>query len=60
MSIEKKLCVICAWRESCKKKFSAGSGKINCPDFSKDASMNNLKEENYEDTDSKFAKKNSR
>ena len=59
MSIEKKLCVICAWRESCKKKFSVESGKINCPDFSKDVSMNNFKEENYETADSKFVKKNS-
>jgi len=36
---EKKLCVICAWRENCQKKFKIGEGKINCPDFCEDLKL---------------------
>ncbi len=36
MSTDRQLCSICAWRKDCKKKFSMGDGKLNCPDFSED------------------------
>ena len=45
---ERKLCVICAWRETCKKKFSL-EGKMHCPDFSKDLTIK--KEYEYERKD---------
>jgi len=37
---EVKLCVVCAWREFCQKKFqiSRQTGK-NCPDFVRDLSL---------------------
>jgi hypothetical protein len=39
MSTDRKLCTICAWRKDCKKKFSLGEGKLNCPDFAKDLKL---------------------
>jgi hypothetical protein len=38
MSDKIELCVICAWRENCKKKFSLKAGR-RCPDFSKDLTI---------------------
>ncbi len=43
---ERKICVVCAWRESCAKKFSLGEGKINCPDFCKDLNIKNIEDPN--------------
>lgn len=34
-----EICVICAWRESCKKKFSISGRDIHCPDFSEDHTL---------------------
>ena len=35
-----KICVVCAWRENCQKKYSiAKSGTVNCPDFTRDLSI---------------------
>ncbi len=36
MAKNRQMCVICAWRENCKKKFSYKDGQLNCPDFSED------------------------
>ena len=44
MSDKKELCVICAWRENCQKKFSLKAGQ-RCPDFSKDYSIKEEPEE---------------
>lgn len=38
MRSEKELCVVCAWRETCQKKFSLPAGRI-CPEFSRDLSL---------------------
>lgn len=38
MRSEKELCVVCAWRETCQKKFSLPAGR-SCPEFSKDLSL---------------------
>jgi hypothetical protein len=35
---KKTICVVCAYRESCQKKFSAQKGR-NCPDFERDLSI---------------------
>ena len=47
MAEERKLCVICAWRENCTKKFSLGlgEGKLHCSDFTKD--LNNYQYDEY-------------
>ncbi|MBN2333494.1 MAG: hypothetical protein JXO49_11110 [Deltaproteobacteria bacterium] len=33
---EKTLCVVCAWREDCRKKFRVSAGDAHCPDFCRD------------------------
>jgi hypothetical protein len=43
MTLEKKLCAVCAWRRNCQKKFSSSSsgvsGALYCSDFTKDLSI---------------------
>ena len=51
MDDERKLCVICAWRETCNKKFSLGEGKLHCPDFCKDLKIEG--EEEYNETENR-------
>lgn len=34
---ERTLCIVCAWRETCQKKFSfSSSGNVKCPDYTRD------------------------
>ena len=33
------ICAICAWRETCNKKFSMSGKDANCSDFVKDVSI---------------------
>jgi hypothetical protein len=33
------ICVICAWRATCQKKFSVSGRDVTCADFSKDISI---------------------
>lgn len=39
MSTKQEICIICAWRETCQKKFSISGKDIRCPDFVKDLSI---------------------
>jgi hypothetical protein len=42
MGTEKRYCSICAWRESCRKRYSIAtdaSGCVRCPDYSRDLSI---------------------
>lgn len=34
-----EICVICAWRATCQKKFSVSGKNIHCPDFVRDISL---------------------
>ncbi len=45
------ICAVCAWRETCNKRFSMSGKDITCPDFVKDVSIKKDKEE--EDTEKK-------
>ncbi len=36
MKIKKDICIVCAWRENCQKKFSVSGRDIRCPDFVRD------------------------
>jgi hypothetical protein len=39
---EKKLCVLCAWRENCQKRFIISTdqlGNVQCPDYCRDVSI---------------------
>lgn len=47
MSGDAEICVVCAWRASCQKKFSISGKNIRCPDFVKDISIKE-KSENKE------------
>ena len=35
----KNLCVVCAWRQNCQKKFKLSPGTVRCPDFSRDLNL---------------------
>ncbi len=49
MSDDRTICVICAWRQNCNKKFSMdGATTTRCPDFTKDLT---LKDHQSESTD---------
>lgn len=49
MNSEKTICVICAWRQTCNKKFSMdGSTTTRCPDFTRDVTLKTHETENEE------------
>ncbi len=35
-------CAVCAWRETCAKRFSVSDGGARCPDFSRDITIKDL------------------
>ena len=35
----RQFCAVCAWRESCNRKFCVADGGAHCPDFSRDVSL---------------------
>lgn len=37
-------CTVCAWRETCNKKFCVTDGGARCPDFSRDVSIKDIEE----------------
>jgi hypothetical protein len=39
MASSVEMCAICAWRETCNKKFSLSGRDVHCPDFSEDVSI---------------------
>ena len=41
----KQHCMICAWRETCAKRFSVSDSGSRCPDFCRDISIKNLDDE---------------
>jgi len=42
METERTLCVVCAWRKDCQKKFLKSQDvTLKCPDFSRDLSIKN-------------------
>ncbi|MCD6133297.1 MAG: hypothetical protein J7J16_03130 [Deltaproteobacteria bacterium] len=53
MSREKSLCAICAWREVCKKRFLYKGIVLNCPDFVRDVTIKEEKEDNEDATEDK-------
>ncbi len=44
MTVKKDICVVCAWRADCQKKFSISGKDIRCPDFIRDVSLPEEKE----------------
>ncbi|UCG78537.1 MAG: hypothetical protein JSV21_01505 [Nitrospirota bacterium] len=45
------ICIICAWRATCQKKFSLSGKNIHCADFSKDLSIKTEVEGEKEEQD---------
>lgn len=43
MKTGKETCALCAWRETCQKKFSVSGRDVRCPEFARDL---RIKEEN--------------
>jgi hypothetical protein len=39
MAEQVEICVVCAWRATCQKKFSLCGKNIRCPDFVKDVAL---------------------
>jgi hypothetical protein len=48
MSSKKDICIVCAWRADCQKKFSVSGRDVRCPDFVKDLSLPKDDEEKEE------------
>ncbi len=54
MKSEPEICILCAWREKCQKKFSVSGKDIRCPDFVRDLSIKEVeKKEDKEDKEKK-------
>jgi hypothetical protein len=34
-----QFCAVCAWRQTCAKKFSVPDGGARCPDFTRDVTI---------------------
>lgn len=43
-------CAVCAWRESCAKRFSVSDGGSRCPDFSRDITIKSLDDDETAET----------
>ena len=43
------ICAVCAWRETCKKKFSISGKDLRCPDFARDVTIKEKTEEDKEE-----------
>lgn len=39
MSATQTICAVCAWRETCKKKFSVSGKDLRCAEFVRDVSI---------------------
>jgi len=39
MSTEKDICLVCAWRADCQKRFSAKTSGFRCPHFVRDITL---------------------
>jgi Uma2 family endonuclease len=49
MSKKADICVVCAWRADCQKKFSISGRDMRCPDFVRDVSLPEDEEEQKEE-----------
>lgn len=47
------ICAICAWRETCQKKFSVSGRSMHCPDFVRDVTIKTESSENLEEKEEK-------
>jgi hypothetical protein len=52
MESKKEICILCAWRENCQKKFSISGRDMRCPDFVKDLPTKEEQKEREDGTSS--------
>jgi len=45
----RNICAVCAWRETCQKKFSVSGKDMRCPEFVKDVTIKEEPEKKEED-----------
>lgn len=43
--MSRQSCAVCAWRETCAKRFSVSDGGARCPDYSRDITIKDLEAE---------------
>lgn len=48
--MSRQSCAVCAWRETCAKRFCVTDGGARCPDFSRDVSIKDLDDAPPENT----------
>jgi hypothetical protein len=57
MAEDHHICAVCAWRKDCVKKFKdskeLGSGKLKCPDYTRDVTIKDLGPSDKEIAESK-------
>ncbi len=54
MSSDVSLCVVCAWRKDCQKRFLRGPEvQLKCPDFSRDMTIKDTEMQDAEKKDSR-------
>jgi hypothetical protein len=51
------ICAVCAWRETCQKKFTVSGRDIRCPDFTRDLSLEKKPEASAEEAEGETPKK---
>jgi hypothetical protein len=57
MSASGNICVVCAWRATCQKKFSISGKDMKCSDFVRDVSIKEEKETGDDTAEEKQEKK---
>ncbi|MEJ2325169.1 MAG: hypothetical protein P8Y77_10415 [Nitrospirota bacterium] len=48
MTKSPEICSVCAWRDTCKKRFSLSGRDVRCPDFVEDVSFEKESDEQEE------------
>ncbi len=43
--MSRQSCAICAWRETCAKRFCVTDGGARCPDYSRDISIKSVEDD---------------
>lgn len=48
--MSKQSCAICAWRETCAKRFCVTDGGSRCPDYSRDITIKIQEDDTFSDS----------
>lgn len=53
MTSKNDICVVCAWRETCQKKYTLSGRDLRCPDFVRDMLFQERKREEEQEKQKK-------